>query len=582
MLVCAWLLAGCGGSSGATTGVDAGIDATPPQQDAAPPQEDAPPQQDAAPPSGVGDSCTASGFGQGTCADGQICLSEEMTQGAFPGGYCTARCSDTSPCPADSACITGDSGRDHCMKTCTADAECRVAEGYKCLPDPGGASVCQPWSPPPGTIDGGACVDRDAGPQLNAPNRVFGASQQLTPPSGSMMEAETHVVAARLDGGVRVAAAYIAVFASGDSKMAVNTSDNGGQTFGAAVVVDDPGTQQKSDPVLAWSADHQHLFFTWIGYDYDQSGNTNNMHPFVARSDDYGATWQAAKDVGGADSNSKSIDKPWIATGPNGEVVATYMASAGYDSAIRVARSLDNGDTWEAPVTAQSASTFDFVNLAYPVVDGDGNLYVGWIDMAGDQNGADVNDVKVARWDTTAAWGTFAGPFKANTDSDEVVFNDVVLVAGQGAGAQDVYAVYTAGSPAGLHWDVRLAHSADRGATWAPSITVNDDPTCAAHFLPTAALDDQGRVHVSWYDNRFGTSSGALFYAVYDPLTHVAGPNQFLSDAFFEFTVDRSTTNWLGDYTGLSVAGTGIYASWSDPRGTDNVSHVRVASGVLP
>jgi hypothetical protein len=574
--------AACGTSSQGTT-----LDAAVPQSDAgsqddAAVQDDAAPvQQDAAAASGIGDPCTASGMGQGTCADGQLCLSEELTQGQLPGGYCSAQCSGNGDCPSDATCVTAGGGYQLCLKTCAVESDCRGAEGYRCVAE-GGTQICYPWAPPPGTIDGGACVGSDAGPRMNDPGRTFGASQQLVAPGSSFMEAETHVVAASTDGGVRVAAAYIAVFGNGDAKMAVNTSANGGQSFAAAVIVDDTLTSAKSDPVLAYSADRRYLFLTWIGYDYSSGGQTSNMHTFVARSDDHGLTWGTPVNASGADAGNKDIDKPWITTGPSGEVYVTYMASQGYDSSIRVARSVDNGLTFDPPVSAVDAGATDFVNLAYPATDADGNLYVGWIRMAGDQNGDAVNDVMVARWSAGGTWGTFATPVRANTDTDEVVFNDVNLVTAPGAGAQEVYAIYVAGSADDQRWNVRLAHSADRGATFSPAITVNDDGTCATHFLPAAAIDASGRVHVSWYDNRFGTSAGGLFYAAYDPVTHLVGASQYVSDEAFEFTIDRSTQNWLGDYTGLFALENTIFATWADPRGGENTSHVRFARGQLP
>jgi hypothetical protein len=581
-----FLVLGCGSSSGTNGGPDAGADVAAQddaaQADAPPPQDDAAPQQDAPAPSGVGDPCTAIGMGQGTCNNGLFCITPDMSQGQLPGGYCSAQCSRASDCPWDAACVIVGDTYQLCMQRCAVDGDCRVIDGYRCvLDDRSGAKICMTWAPPPGTIDGGACVTTDAGPHLGDP-RLFGTSQQLAQPATSAMEAETSLVAAATDGGVYVAAAYISVEASGYSKMAVNTSSNAGQDFGPAVIVDDTVTATKSDPVLAYSLDGKYLFLTWIGYNYAAGGTTTNMHSFVARSDDHGATWATAVNVSGADAVAKSLDKPWIATGPGGVVYATYMASQNYDSTIRVARSLDNGGTWEAPVTVAGASNTAFVNLAYPTTDADGNLYVGWITMRGDQNGSSSNDVSMARWDVGTPWGTFTAPVKANTDTDEVVFNDVGLVAAPVAGHTDVYAVYTAGSPAGVRWNVRLAHSSDKGATFAPAITVNDDPTCAAHFLPSIAIDAKERVHVTWYDNRFGTSAGALYYAAYDPATQLVGPNQLVSDEWFEFTIERSAQNWLGDYTGLYTAGGHVFASWSDPRGVDQTSHVRVARGVLP
>ncbi len=76
----------------------------------------------------IGDPCEAtSACGEG---DTPICYTEADTFGTFPGGYCSARCGDTQPCPEGSTCgfIFGTDGA--CLRACASDAECR--EGYGC------------------------------------------------------------------------------------------------------------------------------------------------------------------------------------------------------------------------------------------------------------------------------------------------------------------------------------------------------------------------------------------------------------------------------------------------------------------
>jgi hypothetical protein len=555
---------------------------SPPPPDAAVP-EDAPPAADAAPPSGVGEPCDATGyFEQGDCADGLFCVTEEMTQGSLRNGYCTQECGAAGACPADSTCISVAEGRFQlCAKSCTRDEQCRADDGYRCVVDEAG-QVCWPWSPPPGTIDGGACETADAGPFLDAPDRIFGASVQLVAPDWSFMEAETHVVAR----GSAVAAAYIAIGdTGGGAKMAVNASTNGGQSFGPAVVVDDSLTAYKSDPVLAFDPAGAHLYLTWIGYDYLGTGTTN-MRVFVARSDDGGATWPAAqvKDVSGSDSGKISIDKPWITTGPGGAVYATYttMSETTGASAIKIVRSGDDGATWDPPLRVDDgARTMSaFRNLATPATDAAGDVWVTWVELASnEQYGHVANDVYVARWDAGTTWA-FGPNVRASANADLVVFNDPVVAPAPSG--DTVYLVYTAGTPDVMRWDVRLTWSDDRGATFTPtSVKLNDDPTCATHFLPAAAIDGQDRLHVTWYDNRFGTDRGALYYTRWDPIAGAGGPSQLLSDGFFPFTIERTGDDWLGDYTGLAVDGTTLYATWADPR-TDGTSHVRFARGTAP
>ncbi len=76
---------------------------------------------------------------------------ECLTGANFPGGYCGGRgCTvgDENTCPFDTQCHDPDPARvndQYCIRTCTRDSECRVAEGYKCstLGDGKGKKGCK-------------------------------------------------------------------------------------------------------------------------------------------------------------------------------------------------------------------------------------------------------------------------------------------------------------------------------------------------------------------------------------------------------------------------------------------------------
>ena len=83
------------------------------------------------------------------------------------------------------------------------------------------------------------------------------------------------------------------------------------------------------------------------------------------------------------------------------------------------------------------------------------------------------------------------------------------------------------------------------------SVKINDDATCAVHYLPAAAIDASDRLHVTWYDNRYAV--GALFHSAWDPMTATATASQFVSDATFAFSTDPRAPNRLGTSTGLAI-----------------------------
>lgn len=70
-----------------------------------------------------------------------ICLNT----GQFPGGYCSEFCDAVAQdCPTGSTCYTGLnlSKNGVCLQTCTADTDCRSAEGYACVDLGGGTKAC--------------------------------------------------------------------------------------------------------------------------------------------------------------------------------------------------------------------------------------------------------------------------------------------------------------------------------------------------------------------------------------------------------------------------------------------------------
>jgi hypothetical protein len=114
--------------------------------------------------------------------------------------------------------------------------------------------------------------------------------------------------------------------------------------------------------------------------------------------------------------------------------------------------------------------------------------------------------------------------------------------------------------------DIFASQSVDRGATWSPPVRVNDDPSgnLADQFFPRVAADGAGAVHVTFldrrddptgdrYDVRLATShdGGATF-----------GPNIRISDAVHT----PGDFGWIGDYTGLAIAGRTLHAIWPDAR----------------
>jgi hypothetical protein len=51
----------------------------------------------------------------------------------YPGGYCFMEpCDDVNICPPGATCVALGGESSGCFKECTADTDCRTAEGYVC------------------------------------------------------------------------------------------------------------------------------------------------------------------------------------------------------------------------------------------------------------------------------------------------------------------------------------------------------------------------------------------------------------------------------------------------------------------
>jgi hypothetical protein len=311
---------------------------------------------------------------------------------------------------------------------------------------------------------------------------------------------------------------------------------------------------------------------SWVGYDPAGGQNVQNMHAWVARSSDNGATYDLVVQASpnGEWVNGGFIDKPWLDIAPDDTMYLTWSrANANMSVDIRIARSTDHGMTWTAQTLSDTNLRPNYDrNLAQSAIDANGRVVTTWVEIQQEQFGATSNAVfaQAIKPDFTLDGSNV----KVTKGADSPAFEDPSI----GVDGMNVYVGFISGTPAG-NWDVRVAASLDGAATFGPSVKVNDDRTCATHFHHQIAVDGKGNVHAIWYDNRF--LAGNVFYAMSPPADAMNpllfGKNVFVNDQAFTFTTRRDMGNWLGDYLGLIATPTGLYAAWTDNR-LNNASHI--------
>jgi hypothetical protein len=524
----------------------------------------------------IGAECSAIGgvnqLVQGTCGLDQLCITPG--QGA-PGGYCTAACTSNA-CPAGSACVQNGGGSLFCLAKCLNAKDCRA--GYDCASDGRGANVCAPAMmgepvPPVGAKpDGTACTT----PEVKAPGtgeRTFGANVgPISQHGNSLIEAEDFIAVSHGDLVVG-----FNDLATGIIGFATSHDDGAAFTYQGSLPTT---TTFQSDPTVV--VDAAGIFYmAWVGFDA-RANMPSNMRVYVAKSTDHGASFSAgvpASDPADYVDGRSFLDKPWIALSPtDGTVYVSYTTVdlAQQTNAVKMTRSHDKAASFETPsITLNSAARDNGRNLVQPVVDAAGDVHAVWaeINRDSDQFGSTQNAIYYTR--LPAGAGTVIPDVKVTSATDSVVYDDPSIAV---RGSR-VHVGFVAGTPDGA-WNVMVASSSDGGATFGTSVKANDDgAACATHFHQQIAVDDDGHLHMVWFDNRYKT--GNVMYARSVDQGATWSPNEFVNDRGFEFATARDQATWLGDYLGLVVSGKTIYCAWTDPR-LQGASHIYFAKGTLP
>ncbi len=256
---------------------------------------------------------------------------------------------------------------------------------------------------------------------------------------------------------------------------------------------------------------------------------------------------------------ASGTDKGWMAAGPdptNANATRVYCA---YN--FGVARSADLGDTWSGPVPLGTGIGF------LPRVSADGTVHVSYYDfdtrhlIRSSTDGGVSWSSPVVIADRMDVWPIqdcprIAGSFRAPslqgmaahpTDPDKLyfVYNDTTSMT---AGQADV--------------DIYFTQSGDAGATWSTPVVINGDaPEVGDQWFPWIEVDEEGRLHATWYDSRNtmqnDNATNNRFDAYYALSTDdgATWTEARLTPDSFSSANDGFGSGFIGDYIGMSVAG---------------------------
>ena len=223
-------------------------------------------------------------------------------------------------------------------------------------------------------------------------------------------------------------------------------------------------------------------------------------------------------------------------------------------SALRFARSADDGRTWSDPISVNDDSTFGSHNFHALHAAPDGSLYVAWLDGRHGKSTAYVT----RSLDGGRTWSA-----NQRVGAGEACPCCRTAIAASRDGT--VYLAWRAVLPGNVR-DIVVARSSDGGVTWSPAVRAHADDWVfdgCPHAGPSMQVDAGGRVHIGWWTGREG-AAGA-YYARSDDGARTFSEPVALGIAAFSRPAHVQLA--LG-------GGETVVAAWDD--GTLETSRVRV------
>jgi hypothetical protein len=206
---------------------------------------------------------------------------------------------------------------------------------------------------------------------------------------------------------------------------------------------------------------------------------------------------------------------PWVSIGPTGIAYFMAMTITGSRSAMRVARSLDGGDTWQAPITLiddddpyfndKNSLTADPTDAAY--------AYAVWDRLDFAINRGPTYFARTV--DGGATWEAARAIYDPGTNAQTI--GNVIAVLPDGT----VLNLFTELPSLGGAF-LKVIRSTDKGATWSAPVQiaqvlavgvrdpVNQTPVRSGSIIASYAVGPGDDVWAAWQDSRYSAPGQAL------------------------------------------------------------------------
>ncbi len=326
----------------------------------------------------------------------------------------------------------------------------------------------------------------------------------VSPSPQSTREGEPTIAVAP-DGTIAVA--WIAFPSGGPYRIGYSFSSDGGKSFGEPAMLEGPDGRNAADPVLSVDA-QSNFHLAWLAYRPPTQPNKISSDGLVLVSHALAGTtaFQAPIQVSDpADPIDIVLDKPWIIVTPTGALLVTYVRQDQFLTAI-AARSEDGSTFARTTLIAEPT----FYELVHPCASSSGRVYAAYFRDNG------VAAVRASD-DDGKTWPT-SNEAIASAPGETIGFDDPRCVAH----GNDVWVSYGTSlkqfvpgqEGAALLSPVRVAHSADSGATFSDRVDASTAADGSAFMHPGLTRDDSGALHVVYYaGNGEGDSDATLRHA---------------------------------------------------------------------
>jgi outer membrane protein assembly factor BamB len=257
------------------------------------------------------------------------------------------------------------------------------------------------------------------------------------------------------------------------------------------------------------------VYVVWVTY---YSDTYTNCDILFSQSNDNGQTFNTPTSVNPSEIEARHT-KPWIAIDDENIIYVVYSKISSYSSNVYLARSLDNGSSFEIPVKVNDDFTNRYKGGKNIIVSPDGKIHVVWTDGR----------------------------------------------AGDGIQYLDIY----------------FTTSLDGGLSFSPDIRVNDDPVISSppdgwgktcQGTPSIVSDSASRIHFVWEDFRnyvdISTYCRDIYYATSED------GSQFSKNLKVNYIHPESTSVSCADPNVAIDDLDNLYIVYSDAAAGDQIHHI--------